>query len=55
MLALILLNVGEFRPKFRPKFTNKNSSDKEGLTQKVSPEDAERIIDTIRSCDRDEG
>jgi hypothetical protein len=59
MLAHVLLNTGEFRPRVHPELTNKNprastyqssAKVKEGLTR-----DAERITETIRSCDRDEG
>jgi hypothetical protein len=59
LLCHVLLNVGEFRPRVHPELSNKNpkaptyqSSAKaeEGLTR-----DAERITETIRSCDRDEG
>jgi hypothetical protein len=58
MLAHVLLNAGEFIPRVHPKLSNKipkapsyqsSAKAKEGLTQ-----DAERIIETIRSCDRDE-
>jgi hypothetical protein len=59
MLACILLNAGEFRPKVHPELTNKNpkastyqssAKAKEGLTR-----DAMRIIETIWSCVGDEG
>jgi hypothetical protein len=59
MLVCVLLNTRDFRPRVHPELNNKNpkastyqssAKVKEGLTLHE-----ERISDTIRYCDMDEG
>jgi hypothetical protein len=59
MLARVLINVGELRPRVYQELTKKTpiastyqalAKDEEGLTR-----DVEGITETIRSCVRDEG
>jgi hypothetical protein len=59
MLAPVLLNVGEFRPKVYLELTNKNpraSTYQSSVeVEECLTQDIERIIETIRSCVGDEG